>query len=1300
LKPLPALPQTSLSLPALQHRGRLIRIFLSEIAGTSIESKREAWVCVIEEVLDEMGRAMEQGWWLEGLRKAREEGRKGGLCLCVAPFDVVPSAIGCSFVAGTYGPTVLFGSNEGSMVGGTFVVRGLTSAQEHGPLCRVLRLSIYVHLSLTLEQHLLVDSGLTLRFPAPPVPIRSLPPAPAPTRLRTLFSAITSLPLTRERKRSSLATPVVHAPPAPAPAPAPALPFTRALATLRANAGLLSTSPGTAFEPPPLLIELAAHGRTTPSGAEHTALSSILGWDPSASLALTVEGMVGSAGFVRHQGIEVLESRCVRGGDGETRMRACERPRWRTLRYYAYWDEEGDAPLGMVIKRLVDDDASGRMCEEGCGYLKGEHETRIVHGGASVRIRVGADEGERETDKGKIDTWTSCTQCGAKSTRREISNGTFQPNLTLHQPSLLSYSKFIELLIYSPTLALARPCACKSRFGLQMHFSVSADVAKRKTPSVVSFVCTNAEDVFELRMQSFEVPSLSGRGKEEEERELWTEMGRWWDSVRAYLDRVEAFFASQKHNTKALPRLPSTETLHSSHYPARDHNPNANVDSRSAPESSGGTCVPVSPPPPHSSIPTPLPTPKSKNNDDDDDAVIPGPNPIRTTNPLASLTSLRHALHTTEHALYAYLAHTRVGRLNDVRRAFVCAARGAERRVRAWEGRYLGGGGVVQWRGWEKEVVPVWCAEGKHVFPGSSVVVDERDWGSVIAFTLSAEEYKREMGDRILQAQRIPSLIHTPNPPPIPTSSSPSSSSTPSNLSFFTTIKLFPAPTSTSTATSPDPDPDTDDPRWTDADELFSAVVSRKEHHPKDAAGLGLLGIREVLRQRRSFSPGAGAEKAQGAGLDERVCSVDALEAVDKSTTGGVSVVDEGSVKSEKEVVPPPPPPPPPKDEWHIRERGNTRKRDVSSAGTASSFASTLTSGLNGAVWYMLNGTLGGTPNTAGASSEPARSEFLLSPHDLPSGAAAIDDRPHITLDWTAGTRLRFSCTVYYAQQFAGLRRRWGVDDDAFVRSLRRCKGWEADGGKSRSDFWKTEDERFVIKTLVDAWNVADLQVLVDLAPSYFRYMDTSASGATVLAKMMGFYTIEIRNLETGNIQSKADLLVMENLFYRQTVTKTFDLKGIQGRKVKHSNGSKVAQKSSKTLYDAEWIEEQQKAIMLVRPHAQHVLRAAIRSDADFLAKSNIMDYSLLVGVDEEHKQIACGLVDTIGSYTFAKTLEYKAKHGLKPDKEITVIPPVEYQERFVSALEGYFLACPDKWSKPMDKSKLISDANLLPSVL
>ena len=91
--------------------------------------------------------------------------------------------------------------------------------------------------------------------------------------------------------------------------------------------------------------------------------------------------------------------------------------------------------------------------------------------------------------------------------------------------------------------------------------------------------------------------------------------------------------------------------------------------------------------------------------------------------------------------------------------------------------------------------------------------------------------------------------------------------------------------------------------------------------------------------------------------------------------------------------------------------------------------------------------------------------------------STAPDERPHIKYDWTIGKRLKFSCTVYYARQFDVLRRRCGVSNEEFVRSLERSAGWKAVGGKSKSNFWKTGDGRFVIKTLVNAWNVADLYV-------------------------------------------------------------------------------------------------------------------------------------------------------------------------------------------------------------------------------
>jgi 1-phosphatidylinositol-3-phosphate 5-kinase len=181
------------------------------------------------------------------------------------------------------------------------------------------------------------------------------------------------------------------------------------------------------------------------------------------------------------------------------------------------------------------------------------------------------------------------------------------------------------------------------------------------------------------------------------------------------------------------------------------------------------------------------------------------------------------------------------------------------------------------------------------------------------------------------------------------------------------------------------------------------------------------------------------------------------------------------------------PPPLPPKD---ILDKGKTKETttakttlltfppsafpsprpDALPPPTTSGFTNSLANGLNSAMRYMLNSE-SAPPSRSGSTSVPTPKKQY---HALLADVASIDERPHIKYDWTIGKRLKFSCTVYYAKQFDVLRRRCGVND-MFLKSLSMSANWAAEGGKSRSNFWKTSDDRFIIKTLVNAWNVADL---------------------------------------------------------------------------------------------------------------------------------------------------------------------------------------------------------------------------------
>lgn len=95
---------------------------------------------------------------------------------------------------------------------------------------------------------------------------------------------------------------------------------------------------------------------------------------------------------------------------------------------------------------------------------------------------------------------------------------------------------------------------------------------------------------------------------------------------------------------------------------------------------------------------------------------------------------MRHNFQRSEQQLYAELARTPFSNLNDVRRSFVAAARGAAKRLSAWEAKHASGPPTVPDTILYSE--PEWWRAGCHAVPGGNIIVRENDWGSIIAFTL------------------------------------------------------------------------------------------------------------------------------------------------------------------------------------------------------------------------------------------------------------------------------------------------------------------------------------------------------------------------------------------------------------------------------------------------------------------------------------------------------------------------------------------------------------------------------------
>lgn len=275
----------------------------------------------------------------------------------------------------------------------------------------------------------------------------------------------------------------------------------------------------------------------------------------------------------------------------------------------------------------------------------------------------------------------------------------------------------------------------------------------------------------------------------------------------------------------------------------------------------------------------------------------------------------------------------------------------------------------------------------------------------------------------------------------------------------------------------------------------------------------------------------------------------------------------------------------------------------------------------------------------------------------------------------STGTHLKYQfhegsakmlCKIFFAEQFDAVRRKCGVDE-RIVESLSRCLKWDSKGGKTKSVFLKTLDDRFVLKSL----SPIETQAFLRFAPAYFRIMSEALFHElpSVIAKMLGFYQIVIKNPVTG-VEFNWYLLIMENLFYDRSPTRIFDLKGSMRNRRIQSTGEQ-----NEVLLDENMVEFIYESPLFSREHSKRILRASVWNDTLFLSRQNVMDYSLMIAIDENRKELVIGIIDCIRTYTWDKKLETWIKDRGK--NRPTVTSPREYKNRFREAMGRYVLEAP-----------------------
>ncbi|CAA0827851.1 Putative 1-phosphatidylinositol-3-phosphate 5-kinase FAB1D [Striga hermonthica] len=270
------------------------------------------------------------------------------------------------------------------------------------------------------------------------------------------------------------------------------------------------------------------------------------------------------------------------------------------------------------------------------------------------------------------------------------------------------------------------------------------------------------------------------------------------------------------------------------------------------------------------------------------------------------------------------------------------------------------------------------------------------------------------------------------------------------------------------------------------------------------------------------------------------------------------------------------------------------------------------------------------------------------------------------------GTR-KYSVVCVYAGEFQKLRDRCCASEVDYIASLSRCRNWDAKGGKSKSFFAKTLDDRFIIKEI----KRTEFDSFVKFAGNYFEYMRQcyELGNQTCLAKILGIYQVVIR-AKNGK-EARHDLLVMENLSFGRQIARQYDLKGAL-----HARLNTAGSDAGDVLLDQNFVNDMNVSPLYVSRKSKRNLQRAVYNDTNFLNSINVMDYSLLVGVDTKNRELVCGIIDYLRQYTWDKQLENWVKSSLVvPKNQLpTIISPKEYKKRFRKFIDTHFLSVPDHW--------------------
>lgn len=287
------------------------------------------------------------------------------------------------------------------------------------------------------------------------------------------------------------------------------------------------------------------------------------------------------------------------------------------------------------------------------------------------------------------------------------------------------------------------------------------------------------------------------------------------------------------------------------------------------------------------------------------------------------------------------------------------------------------------------------------------------------------------------------------------------------------------------------------------------------------------------------------------------------------------------------------------------------------------------------------------------------------------------------------------SITAYYPKQFESIRILYCSSYENFITSISKSNVWSTvSGGKSKASFYKTNDNRYIIKCI----NKNEFKMFLESIFHYFHHTNKFLfhKMPSAMSKTIGAFKIKIRSPKKETFFC----VIMENLYYNivspNTTFVAYDLKGSKVNRYI----PKKDKKPGRVLQDTNFMEDYNGDPLPLDKRIYTLFQCAIQNDCLILSKMTVVDYSLLLILvedpanlslsnqnsnnvisdndidDDEGKviYIKVAIIDYFRKYTWDKQLENLGKTIMHKFSQPTIVNPGEYKKRFLEQIINYFI--------------------------